>query len=289
VIDKVYASMLKLPVTTGAIKRDELIKTGLKYRFIPKHEAGWLEKKLGMNGVEDLELKIGSLNNDIDSIIGDATNLNKKISTADVVQRLDDLLAKGDDIRFVDPEYKKVIRRVRAAMLKQGNEMTPYEAQKSKQHIYKVYRDSYVNRANRGDAIIDAKQAQARGLKEELEYLDPRIKPYNAEEGALLNFLTPAERATLRIQNNNPLSLGSYQAVQAGRAALGPDIGPKVGLVAAGLQLPQNSARLAILLDALKKSPVSRGRAQIGKASPFGMVAYKNAIDDALFTTEDQQ
>jgi hypothetical protein len=142
-----------------------------------------------------------------------------------------------------------------------------------KRHIYKVYQD-YYGMPDAVGAYIQGKKTIARGIKEQLETKYPDIKALNMEEGELLTFLDPFNRAIGRIQNRDIVGLGMQTAPMAG-AALG---GTGAGQVAAALKVidtPSVKARVSILLNQAKRKTPGPLRQIVGKTIPTASIATR--------------
>jgi len=281
--EKMYASALKLPTTMSPAERASAISTGLSERAVPKADVGIVDKWLGMKGHSDIMNKIDSLNSEISDIIQTSAKQGGTISAPDVATRLDALISKGDEIKRVDPAFGEAVKRVKDEFMAGGGDIPTDSAQKMKQHIYKVYQD-YYGMPDAVGAYIQGKKAVASGLKQELETLYPEIKGLNMEEGRLLSFLDPYNRAIGRIQNRDIVGLGMQTAPVAGKALSGNAIGAAATTAAKLIDTPAIKARLAILLNAARGKELGAGSLYLGgnalrNVSPFAASASVNALN----------
>jgi len=264
-IDKLYASSLKLSTSPSVLsipERNAIITTGLKEKAVPN-----------IKGYERILDKIDGFNNQVETLIANSKGM---VSSRDVAARLDDLLAKGDRVAKVDPQFKSIVEGVKAELLDGPDAIPVQQAQEMKRHIYKVYKDAYgIDDATA--AKVQGKKQVARGLKEEIEVLHPEVKGLNLQEGELLNFLDPFGRAVARVQNRDIVGLGMQTAPLAGEAlAPGSSIAGRVAASAKLIDTPAIKARLAILLNTYKKSGTGAVRRLIGKSAAPAAIATSN-------------
>lgn len=278
VIDKLYASSIKMPTTMPG--RKEAIATGLKEGAVPTESVGAIGKWLGMKGRQQIVDKIENLDNQVSDIIENAMISGDTVSARAVAKGLDDLLDKGARIRKVDPSYGDAIDKVKKEFLSGSDAIDVKTAQEMKRHIYKVYQD-YYGAPDAIGAYIQGKKTLARGLKEQLEQKYPEIASLNMEEGQLLKFLDPFNRAIGRIQNRDIVGLGMQTAPVAGAALSGgASVAAKVAAAAKIIDTPSVKARLAVLLNSSKRSGISPARQAIGNAAPALIIGASNITNE---------
>jgi hypothetical protein len=262
---------------------------GLSKKIIASEEPGAISSWLGMKGKADVKNEIRDLNNQVTNIINEADQVGNTINAQKVVQRLDDLIDKGKRIEPADPEFIKIIEKIKDDFLYKKsknpegdivkmtrNEIPIADARRMKQHIYKAYEDFYGS-PNAVKTEITGKKALARGLKEELENKYPQIKELNLSQSELLNFLDPLNRT---LQRNAEKSMVSEAASAAAMTTAGyhtPYMWASHGRRA--LTSDAIGSRMAVLLDMLKTKSPGEVRKIIGAATPNALIGignYKN-------------
>jgi hypothetical protein len=273
IIDKMYASSLKLPTTMENKARQAVIRKGLSEKAVPSSDVGTIGRWLGMKGHAQIVQKIDMLDDQVSKIIKNSSEAGDVVDSQVIVKYLDDFLEKGKRVSRVDPNFAEAIQKVQAEFMRGPREIPVAEAQEMKRHIYKVYQD-YYGMPDAVGAYIQGKKTIARGIKEQLETKYPDIKALNMEEGELLTFLDPFNRAIGRIQNRDIVGLGMQTAPMAG-AALG---GTGAGQVAAALKVidtPSVKARVSILLNQAKRKTPGPLRQIVGKTIPTASIATR--------------
>lgn len=276
VINKLYASSLKMPTTMAPAERSAAIATGLKEGAIPTESIGVFGKWMGMKGHDQIVNKITQLDDGVSGIIERAMTKGDTVSARTVASGLEDMIAKGQRLEKVDPAFLEAIKKVKTEFLSGPDAIPVKTAQEMKRHIYKVYQD-YYGAPDAIGAYIQGKKALASGLKSELEKQYPQISALNMEEGQLLNFLDPFNRAIGRIANRDIVGLGMQVAPTTG-AALGGQPAAFASSIAKLADTPAIKARLAILLNRAKESGTSQVRQAIGATTPTAMIARGNAL-----------
>lgn len=170
-------------------------------------------------GLDTLQNKVYSLNNQIKDMIANST---EKVSKSKVMSYLDDLensykyqLAPDADVAAVQavkkqfelhpllPKAKKtgLLETVTPAV----DEFPVQLAQKMKQGTYKSIGEK--NFAELGGATKEAQRAGAKGLKEEIAKVEPQVNLLNAKESDLINALDVAESRAYNALKNNPAGI----------------------------------------------------------------------------------
>jgi hypothetical protein len=243
-------------------------ETGRRMGAVPSDTVGAVQSKMGFQGDEQLRGNLDELASQVKGIIQGFDASGKTVKAADVVTRLDDLLAYGDTVAPVDPEFKLAIETVKKELLAGPADIPAGQAQVMKQHIYKTFKNSY-NTPKYDEAVVQGKKQVARGLKEELQNLDPTntlLRDTNAAEGDLITFLNPYERAVSRIARKDFIPLSLSNATSVG------------GLKTAAAKMLDGSAiktRAAILMS----QPTGPTREALGNYTPEMAIALKNYLD----------
>jgi predicted RNA-binding protein YlxR (DUF448 family) len=261
--NRMYRSAAKFSTTIPETDRIKMAKTALTNEIMPT--AG---------GVEKTRSLIDSLNKKITTIIDDATaqgkqipknaifkhfnELRKEASTSD--QPMKDLADIGKVSKDID-QYNKMISR---------GSYTPAELQKLKQKIYRRLETQY-SKQSMDVATVAAKKTVARTAKELIEELHPEIRGMNAKEGELIDLLDSIEKSASRISNRDIAGIGvPIKGTMGG--VMGGTPGAAIGVASGILDTPIVKAKLAIVLDKLKREGI--------KTSPI-TTASRNALFQA--------
>jgi hypothetical protein len=180
---------------------DKAIATFLKERLNPTR-----------GGVDELESRIGNINDDVASIIASS---NKSVDKQSVINRLKDTVDKfatqvspSGDLNAIKGIANDFIDHPSI----QGAAIPVQQAQALKQGTYRVLKGKF---GETGSAATEAQKALARGLKEEVGAQHPEILPMLSRESDLINALNVGERRALMDGNKNPVSLGASIAMSA--------------------------------------------------------------------------
>lgn len=210
-------------------------------------------------GVDKLNHTIEALSAQIDEIISTADNADTRIPARTVLRHMDDLKkGKGGfkmdakaDVQAIDG----AIEQFNGLLDDMGRDyVTVRELQDFKTDRYGNINFARKNQA--GSRIgEDIDKTLARGAKEAIEEVDPRVKDINALEGDLLELKPHLERASGRIGNRNMTGLQTPMIATAGGQMAGPE-GAAITGALSFIFSPQNKAKLAIALHHLKKGDV---------------------------------
>jgi hypothetical protein len=149
----------------------------------------------------------------------------------------------------------KIERQILEANQRLGrSELSPRQAQKLKQGIYKELEGLY-GQFNNSPADVKAKKAIAKTAKEYLEEVMPEIKQLNANEGELIKLREAIQRSANRISNRDLMGLGAPVKAGAGGVVGGPE-GAVAGYILGILDTPAIKSRLAIAADRLRSKGV---------------------------------
>jgi len=157
-------------------------------------------------GMEKMQGRIASLNNDIKAkIVGSNAIVNKQAVAWRLQKVMDDFtkqVTPTSDIAQIQKAWDEFLDHP----LLQGNDIPVQLAQELKQGTYKSLGDRAYGELK--SAEIEAQKTLARGLKEEIAAAVPEVRKLNAEESKLLNTLSLVERRVLQEANKNPIGLG---------------------------------------------------------------------------------
>lgn len=263
-IRKAYEGAAKFSTTLTAAEREALTKTALKHDIAPSIK--------GVNAVND---KIGEINRKITDYIEGATsqyqmenaftleNLGQGISSKSVRGMPVDELFKDfealktevmkasskpmSDVRAINNIEKQI--REANEILGRG-ELSPVEAQKLKQKIYRDISSQYAQFKN-SPASAKAQKSIARAAKEYLEEIFPEIKQLNADEGALIELRDAVQKSANRITNRDLIGIGAPLKAGAGGVAGGAP-GAVAGYILGILDTPSVKSKLALAANRLK-------------------------------------
>lgn len=242
---KLYQSAAKFSTTIPEAIRATLSNTALENRIMPT-----------LSGLDKARNKINEFNDEITKLIDTATDAGEKIPVNALFSKFGDLRKKmsGEPITR-DRQITRVAKEISIFFKKKGKEkLTPKEAQELKQAIYKET-EGYYNKIKNNPARVDAKQAVAQSAKESIEKIFPEIKQLNKNEGALIALIKELEKSASRISNRDLLGIGVPIKGGAG-GAFGGLPGAIVGVGIGLFDTPQVKAKLAIVLNSLKKKGV---------------------------------
>lgn len=244
---KMYESAIKPKAPSAKFTREQQIATlqaGL--------DAGITPTGKGIEKIDDI---VSRLNDQIMGKIDEGTKAGARIKVPDVVQRMDS--AYEFFSRLPDSETPlAALDKIRDGMLAKGPTMSIAEAQKVKQAIYKVLKDSY---GELSTATKEANKAIARGIKEEIATIFPEIKSLNNQESLMLRLEPLIEKAAGRISKRDMLGIGTPMAGMAGASMFGPKAGMALWLTKAVVDNPSVKTYLAIALNKAKKGGMGPG------------------------------
>jgi hypothetical protein len=191
-------------------------------------------------GVEQLQSRVGSINDEVSNTIANSTSTIDKQAVIDALTdtrgKFSNQVSPTADLSAID---NVALDFQNHPMLTSGS-IPVQQAQKLKQGTYKVLQGKY---GETGSAATEAQKALARGLKEQIAVAHPEIAALNKRESDLINALGVTERRALLDENKNPVGL----AALAGNP-----------IVAAGMLADRS---------ALVKSLLARGSNKMAKAT----------------------
>jgi len=240
-----YQGAAKFSTTIPEAARSKLAQTALDEGIMPT-----------LAGLDKARDKINKFNDRITTLIDTATDAGEKIPVNKLFKEFTDLknvmssepITRRKQISRVAKEISSNFKRLKK------KDITPQEAQKLKQAIYKETEGFYSSVKN-SPAKIEAKHAVARAAKEGIEDIFPEIKELNKKEGALIELKKQLEKSASRISNRDLIGIGIPIKGGAGGAIGGP-AGMGAGLILGLFDTPQVKAKLAIVANRLKKQGV---------------------------------
>jgi hypothetical protein len=240
-----YQGAAKFSTAIPEAARGRLAQTALDEGIMPT-----------LKGLDKARDKINNFNDRITTLIDAATDTGKKIPVNKLFKEFTEL----KNVMSSEPitrrkQISRVAKEISSNFKRLGKkDITPKEAQKLKQAIYKETEGFYSSVKN-SPAKIDAKHAVARAAKESIEDIFPEIKDLNKKEGALIELKKQLEKSASRISNRDLIGIGVPIKGGAGGAIGGP-AGMGAGLILGLFDTPQVKAKLAIVANRLKKQGV---------------------------------
>ena len=248
-----YESAAKFKTTIAPEERKRMVETAIDSELLPNG-----------GGVARLDSLVESVGSKIDELIEQSQSSGVEIPKSVLFSKLGELrkelggakIEGGRDLKIID----QVAKQLNVHLEKIGKTtLTPSELQAFKVDTYK--RINYNQSSGSRGATYGKQEAYknvARSAKEKLEDVIPEIGPLNTKQGQLLELRPNLERSANRIDNRNMMSLDTGVKLGTG-GVMGSLLGsPEVGFGIAGaasiLGTPMSKARLAIMLDKLKKT-----------------------------------
>lgn len=239
-----YQRAAKFSTTLTKADRQKLTNTALDNAIMPTEK-----------GLRSLDDAISGLNEQIAAKIDKAVNTGQTIPVVTLFRDFDSLMSP-ETLGALPKKGQNAIQRIRKEIVKANREinrvgLTPAEAQKMKQSIYKDLQSTY-QKTMVTDASKKAQMAVARAAKESIEKIVPEIKHLNKADGDLIELRKHIERAANRISNHDMFSLRTLGAAGTGGVAAGPG-GVAVGATLGIMGNPKVQAKLAIVVSKLQK------------------------------------
>jgi hypothetical protein len=157
-------------------------------------------------GVEQLQSRIGDINNQIKTTIGNSNQTVDKQAVIDALngttQKFGNQVSPTNDLNAIQgiaDDFKNSHAALASAIPVQ-------QAQDLKQGTYSVLNGKY---GETGSAATEAQKALARGLKEQIALAHPEIGALNSRESDLINALGVTERRAMLDDNKNPVGLAA--------------------------------------------------------------------------------
>lgn len=249
---KLYESAVKLSKVIPDKQRTALIKTALDNEIMPT-----------VTGIEKLQERIDIINKNVTDLIDSADQKGKRIPIKDLFNGFDGLLSDAKlsgqpktAMRAIN-RIKNEIKSVHTVTIggeKYLKKLTPSEAQKLKQKIYKENETAYSKITER-PASVKAQKQIAKNAKESLEVFFPEIKGLNKNLGELISLKKEIEKAASRIKNRDLIGIGTPIKGIAGGSAGGTK-GVIAGLSLGLLDTPLIKTKLSIILNKLQKKGI---------------------------------
>ena len=256
--EALYAGAAKYGTTPDIEKRQRVVRTGLDERLPPTVE-GMDRAKLVTTALEDM----------VGLMINEADASGQKIPARRLVRYIKEArdqfrgtIEGSADIKRID----ETLEAFKDHIIDEGMEyLSPSQVQKIKRQAYT--RLSYDKPSARTrEATEVAQKGIARAAKEELENIDPAIKPTNERLGNLYEWAEESKRPANRIENLNIAGVQvPMNAIAGGVAggstgsATGAAIGSSIGALLGILDRPKVKARVAIWMNDLKKAADATG------------------------------
>ena len=266
---ELYERAAKMSTILKVEDVEKMVNTALDNEIMPTRK-----------GIERLRGKIDTLNNKISETIDKAVSTNTTISVSSLFDEFSDLMhpnnlgGKPLDSQAAIKEVRRQIVEANRKINRVG--LTPAEAQKLKQNIYKEMEASY-EKMNETSASKTAQMAVARAAKKAIEQIVPEIKMLNRADGDLIELLKVIERSARRISNHDLISIRPALSAAAG-GAIGGGPAASAGLVLGILGSPQAQAKMAIVIRKLQKQGINI--TPTGTATRLGLIESSRINDD---------
>lgn len=269
--EKLFEQVAKFRTTIPAKKRSELVNTALDEGISPTRE-----------GLTKLDDTINELNNQIDAILTSATNEGIAIPKGQIFKELKQVRKEIGGVKFNAAKDIKRLNRIVGAFDEQlkrlgKDTITPLELQSFKKDLYQRINFD----AKQGSTTFlneKVEKAVARGARNALGKLDPKINAINQREGALIALRSELPKTVSRIENRDIIGLGGAAKIGAG-AVLGGELGAVAGAGAAFLGAPLRKANLAIALRQSQLAPIARSTVLPAAARLGGIESGQQLID----------
>lgn len=276
---RMWKSAAKLSTTFTQAQRAKIAETALRYDVTST-----------ISGVDKVRKKIDSLNSTISQLV-ERTDLmpGAKIPVhrlfdefkqleRDFMENSGSPLKARQAIRSVEKEITRANRIIGRRSL------SPTQAQKMKQTIYKELEKSY-NKLMALPAKTEAQMAVARAAKEGLEDLIPEIKALNATEGELIDLHNAIERSASRIGNRDIMGIGVPIKGSLGAMVSGPS-GATAGLLLGVLDTPSVKSKLSVVLNRLKRDGI-----KINKTAALSRLSFVHGgkISEIKYSEDNQE
>lgn len=250
-----YQSAVKFSTTLPEHKRTALAETALKSGIMPTYE-----------GLDKLWANINDLNKKISEKIDIADSAGETMNISELFKDFGEL--KKDALLSAKPKSKMSAINNIEKQIKDANKainrkrLTPIEAQKMKQNIYKDMKEYYDKRLKEPPSA-KAQKAVAKQTKLFLEEVIPGIKQINKKDSDYIALAEALDRPVSRIANRDLIGIGApikgTAGFAIGAAAGMPELGTALGVTMAILDHPRVKARLAIILDKMEDLNIDPG------------------------------
>lgn len=288
VFDRVSKAGKKLEDITAAGPREMYLRA-VKFGNLTPEEAEIAANialregiRPSTKGIKKLQGKIRDLNSKVDSIIAEKSRAGTSFAVDDILKPLDDEIAVGGR-GHLPGDYKASLEKVRSQLTDKwqakGGMLTPEDAQQLKKEIYSQL-DTYYSKMSEAPASAEGGMLAAKGAREMIESIDPRIKALNLSEGALLELRDALFNPAARIGRRDLISFGTTTKTLAG-AGLGGVPGAFGGAALGIATGPKTQAALAIILDNMRRN----GMGNYPKTGAVMSAAAKpGQIEDAQYS-----
>lgn len=270
----------------NTVKRARLVDYVLENSMVPTIKQ--LEKNLS---------KLDDLSRKISARIARAERSGAEIPVSALYMDMPDVRAKYGGVRIhakkdlgiIDSVYKEIMDNLRDLGKKT---ITPKELQTIKTDAYKKV--TFDRLSQRTEPATDAaRKAIARSARKSLEEIDPALKPLNKEWGLLKQIEPHIEQSVNRFYNSDLINFGGAAKIGVGHTVLGGGVGTGVGATAAFLGKAPNKARVAIVLENLRRLSETKTAIQnsmpaaVSRAMLIEVSRAEEALRDQLPESED--
>ena len=239
--------------TKQNVDPNTLADTAIKHRVMPSTK--------GLEGLNEL---IGDLGARIDEIVETGGAAGVEIPVQSVLSALDDLKASKKGFTPDGPEATDFIERQKAALLEHMAQDGPPRSTITPEELLEFRRaaDKNVNYYRKGGTESGPVREQynktlADSARGELAEAVPEIAEVNREIGPAIELRDALEKKVPVIERRNNVSFGQQTGTASGAVAgdvMGmPLLGAILGYTAASMQRPKIQARLAMILDGVRK------------------------------------
>lgn len=248
---KLYQSGVKFATKLSKEERAAITATALEKEIMPT-----------VRGLNKLRDQIDDYNAKISQLVDDASVSGSPVAIDrlfDDFPRLENRYALSGNLQKI----RSVEQRFKEGYAAKGiSKIDVKQAQRLKQDLHaELY--SYWNQVMQSPADVVAKKAIAGQARQIVEEFIPGIKQLNQEEGALIALWDALEKPANRISNRDLMGIGVPMKTATG-GIIGDVPGAAVGLAAGILDTPQVKAKIAMVLDRLRREGI-----KVGKGTAF--------------------
>lgn len=250
----VYRKGVKFGKSIDEVEQFKTSKVALENEIMPTRK-----------GLRKIQEKINDLNDTINKKIQKAAYQGHRFNIDDIYQdidRISNIMKRNTDQPKVIDNAVKLIKKNWKENIKVGQTRNPLEIQKIKQNIYADLKSFYEQFSNTPAKQTLRKQI-AKNAKKMLESIIPEIKQLNREEGDLIRLYENIEGRANVISNRDIIDFGMAMRTGVGGAvggmvagAKGAEVGAKVGMLEGILNNAKVRARLAIIINNMKKKGI---------------------------------
>jgi hypothetical protein len=241
----IYKRAVKFSSTIPTEEINKLVNTALDNEILPT-----------ANGLDKLKSKINVLNKEITDIIKLSDKRGQKVNISNFFRYIDEL--RNETI--FQTEFKAVNRvvndfgkRLRTKEFKL--KMSPMEAQRIKQRLYKQLETAY-SKITQQPIKKETAMVIASGIRQTLEDLIPGIRKLNQNEGSLINLRKAIDGRVASITKGDIIPFSIVGKTLVGGQSMG-NLGAAGGLGLGILSGPTIKSKLAIVLNNMRKKGIA--------------------------------